>query len=131
MMSDNCFLFLVLLSLYATTVVFSTKRTSFTKNAYSFGQKNLPQLASYNSVDISKMSKVLCCSIGSFFITAGIGFSPEIPNINTLTVNAAELTATDLIRTDVSPRLDLLKDVLFVFKLYPTYAEKGDYISIR
>jgi hypothetical protein len=42
-----------------------------------------------------------------------------------------KLTAADVLKSDLDPRVDFLNDVLFVFKLYPDYLEKGDYSSIR
>mmetsp|Transcript_31447 Transcript_31447/g.45262 ORF Transcript_31447/g.45262 Transcript_31447/m.45262 type:complete len:223 (-) Transcript_31447:68-736(-) len=41
------------------------------------------------------------------------------------------LTAADLLKNDITPKVDTLNDILFVLKLYPSYAEKGDYVSIR
>jgi hypothetical protein len=41
------------------------------------------------------------------------------------------LTAADVLKSDLEPRVSYLQDVLFVFKLYPEYLEKGDYTSIR
>lgn len=41
------------------------------------------------------------------------------------------LTASDIIKTDLEPRVSLLKDVFFTFKLYENYIENKDYASIR
>lgn len=41
------------------------------------------------------------------------------------------LTAAELLKNDISPRVETLNDILFVLKLYPSYADKGDYASIR
>eukprot|EP01036_Dinobryon_divergens_P023275 gene23276-31603_t len=49
----------------------------------------------------------------------------------TTTESVPQLTAAQLLKTDIDPKVDVLKDILFVFKLYPTYAEKKDYVSIR
>ena len=42
-----------------------------------------------------------------------------------------QLTAAELLKSDIDPKVDALKDILFVLKLYPDYADKRDYISIR
>jgi hypothetical protein len=41
------------------------------------------------------------------------------------------LTASDVLQSDISPKVDILKDILFVMKLYPSYVDSKDYISIR
>eukprot|EP01031_Cornospumella_fuschlensis_P028601 gene28601-34528_t len=41
------------------------------------------------------------------------------------------LTASDLKKNDLAPRISLLKDIQFVVNLLPSYIEKQDYVSIR
>lgn len=52
---------------------------------------------------------------------APVAVAPAVP----------KLSANDLLKDDINPKLDLLKDVLFILKLYPSYAESKDYFSIR
>ena len=42
-----------------------------------------------------------------------------------------KLTAREILMAGVEPKITLLKDILFTFKLYPGYLEKGDYVSFR
>jgi hypothetical protein len=42
-----------------------------------------------------------------------------------------QLTAKDVLRSDVEPKTAVLKDILFTFKLYPDYISNGDYASFR
>lgn len=41
------------------------------------------------------------------------------------------LSASEVLRSDINPKVDLLKDILFVVKLYPEYIKNSDYDSIR
>jgi len=41
------------------------------------------------------------------------------------------LTSDDVLRSDVAPRIAILKDIQFTFKLYPQYIESRDYESFR
>ena len=41
------------------------------------------------------------------------------------------MTSNDVLRSDVSPRLAVLKDIQFAFRLYPEYIVKKDYDSFR
>ena len=58
---------------------------------------------------------------------------PYISSIVPQAVMAAEppLTAADVLKSDIAPKVDLLKDILFVFRLYPSYVDNGDYDSLR
>ena len=42
-----------------------------------------------------------------------------------------KLTASEILKAGVEPKITLLKDILFTFKLYPGYLEKGDYVAFR
>lgn len=41
------------------------------------------------------------------------------------------LSASDVLQADIKPRVDLLQDIFFIFKLLPNYLENNDYASIR
>ena len=47
------------------------------------------------------------------------------------TENKVILTASDVLSADVKPKVDLLNDVLFTIKLFPTIVEQNDYAQIR
>ena len=42
-----------------------------------------------------------------------------------------KLSAADVLKSDIDPKVDSLKDILFIIKLYPSYVESSDYVSIR
>ena len=42
-----------------------------------------------------------------------------------------KLSAADVLKSDIDPKVDALKDILFIIKLYPSYVESLDYASIR
>lgn len=42
-----------------------------------------------------------------------------------------KLTAADVLKSDLEPKIDALKDIFFVIKLYPSYLDSKDYQSIR
>merc|ERR1712091_203882 len=42
-----------------------------------------------------------------------------------------KLSASDLRKVDIEPKLDVLKDVLFILRLLPTYVSSQDYTSLR
>lgn len=42
-----------------------------------------------------------------------------------------KLTASEILKAGVEPKITLLKDILFTFRLYPGYLEKGDYVAFR
>jgi hypothetical protein len=42
-----------------------------------------------------------------------------------------KLTASEILRASVEPKIMLLKDILFSFKLFPGYIESKDYVSFR
>lgn len=42
-----------------------------------------------------------------------------------------KLSAADVLKSDIDPKVDSLKDILFIIKLYPSYVESLDYASIR
>jgi hypothetical protein len=42
-----------------------------------------------------------------------------------------QLSVNDLLKVDIGPKLDVLKDVQFILRLYPTYVDAGDYTSMR
>jgi hypothetical protein len=42
-----------------------------------------------------------------------------------------KLSVNDLLKVDIEPKLDVLKDVQFILQLYPSYLEKADYDSMR
>eukprot|EP00600_Ochromonadales_sp_CCMP1393_P008902 CAMPEP_0174960788 /NCGR_PEP_ID=MMETSP0004_2-20121128/3889_1 /TAXON_ID=420556 /ORGANISM="Ochromonas sp., Strain CCMP1393" /LENGTH=182 /DNA_ID=CAMNT_0016209181 /DNA_START=82 /DNA_END=630 /DNA_ORIENTATION=+ len=46
-------------------------------------------------------------------------------------VEGKTLTAADVLKSDLEPKIAYLKDVDFVFKLLPDYINKADYASIR
>ena len=46
-------------------------------------------------------------------------------------VRADTLTANDVIRMDIAPRLYTLKDVLFILKSFPDYISQKDYTTVR
>jgi hypothetical protein len=41
------------------------------------------------------------------------------------------LTSNDVLKSDVEPRISILKDISFAFKLYPDYINKQEYESFR
>ena len=41
------------------------------------------------------------------------------------------MTSNDVLRSDVTPRIAILKDIQFTFKLYPEYVNQKDYESFR
>ena len=41
------------------------------------------------------------------------------------------MTSNDVLRSDVSPRISVLKDIQFAFQLFPEYIAKKDYDSFR
>lgn len=43
----------------------------------------------------------------------------------------SKISAADVLRSDIEPKMDLLRDIQFVFKLYPNLVENGDYSTIR
>ena len=65
-----------------------------------------------------------------YFLILGPAFAADEISVAT-TESVPQLTAAQLLKTDIDPKVDVLKDILFVFKLYPTYVEKKDYVSIR
>lgn len=65
------------------------------------------------------------------FIKTVIFAVGALPSFATETISNAPLTAADVLKSDINPKIDELKDILFVLKLYPTFSEKHDYISIR
>lgn len=42
-----------------------------------------------------------------------------------------KLTASEILKASVEPKITLLKDILFSFKLFPGYIESKDYVSFR
>ena len=75
-----------------------------------------------------QLNKVLIIPI----ISLGIGLSNPIINYaDDETLTKVTLTASDLLTADVKPKIDLLKDVYTVIKLFPTIADQGDYSQIR
>ena len=54
-----------------------------------------------------------------------------ITPIEKVKVVIPKLTASEILKAGVEPKITLLKDILFTFKLYPGYLEKGDYVSFR
>jgi hypothetical protein len=42
-----------------------------------------------------------------------------------------KLTASEILKASVEPKITLLKDISFSFKLFPGYIESKDYISFR
>lgn len=42
-----------------------------------------------------------------------------------------QLTAKEVLSRDLQPRVDVLKDIQFIFKLYPSYIDKQDYVALR
>lgn len=47
------------------------------------------------------------------------------------TTSTSTLSAKDVLARDIQPRVDALKDIFFIFKLFPVYIDQGDYQSIR
>ena len=42
-----------------------------------------------------------------------------------------QLTAREILMASVEPKIAQLKDILFTFKLYPSYLDSRDYVSFR
>ena len=42
-----------------------------------------------------------------------------------------KLTASEILKASVEPKITLLKDISFSFKLFPGYIESKDYVSFR
>jgi len=42
-----------------------------------------------------------------------------------------KLSAADVLKSDIDPKVDSLKDILFIIKLFPSYVDSFDYSSIR
>ena len=42
-----------------------------------------------------------------------------------------QLTAREILLASVEPKIAQLKDILFTFKLYPSYLDSRDYVSFR
>ena len=47
------------------------------------------------------------------------------------TVQIPELSAAEVIQADIGPKVLLLKDILFVLKLFPTFSDQQDYAQLR
>ena len=41
------------------------------------------------------------------------------------------LTASEILKSSIEPKITRLKDILFTFKLYQTYLDKQDYVTFR
>lgn len=46
-------------------------------------------------------------------------------------VPVPQLTAKEILMASVEPKIAQLKDILFTFKLYPSYLDSRDYVSFR
>lgn len=63
-------------------------------------------------------------------LLSGIIFNSPIYGVPTPAV-ADSLTASELIRSDLQPKIEILKDILFTIKTYPELIDKQDYLTIR
>jgi hypothetical protein len=65
-------------------------------------------------------------SIGAPFPTNFIAYSAD-----ETTILKTKLTASDVLKSDIEPKVLLLKEVLGVLQKFPSYIESKDYISFR
>ena len=59
---------------------------------------------------------------------------PIISTASTLTEKPAVkvlLTASEVLKSSIEPKIARLKDILFTFTLYQTYLDKQDYVTFR
>lgn len=59
---------------------------------------------------------------------------PMTSTTSTLTTKPAVkvlLTASELLKSSIEPKIARLKDILFTFTLYQTYLDKQDYVTFR
>ena len=93
----------------------------------SDGYKINVKRSTSNSI-VKQFNKVIIpmISLGIVLTSPIINHADEI-----IESTKVSLTASDLLTADVKPKIDLLKDVFFTIKLFPTIAEQGDYSQIR
>lgn len=89
---------------------------------------NRPTLVESGRRDVSNSRPLLIASTAAlaFALTSA---APLIPPVHAADVPA--LTSDDVLRSDVAPRIAILKDIQFAFKLYPEYIASRDYESFR
>lgn len=83
-----------------------------------------------------KVAKQATSSIVLGIIASSLSFSNPVASLALDAAPAVDvaipaLTAKDLITNDLQPKIDQLKDILFVIKQFPSYVEKREYTALR
>lgn len=92
-------------------------------NSYSYNMKL------YNSIMKNTINNRKAIIIP--IISLGLGFTNPMIVLSDQTEEKVVLTASEVLNADVQPKIDLLKEVMFTIKLFPTIVEQGDYSQIR
>jgi len=96
--------------------------SGFTPNAMKIDNKDSKLLFHRNSIFLKPFNLVLVTVLNIFLVNS--------PNIQIVQAETT-LTANDVIRMDIAPRLYTLKDVLFILKSFPDYISQKDYTTVR
>ena len=59
-------------------------------------------------------------------ITSSVVFIPS-----SVYAESTILSASDVLQSDITPKINTIKDILFTFQLYPQYIKAGDYLNFR
>jgi hypothetical protein len=83
-----------------------------------------------NGIETESIKAAALARVASLMLLSGIGTFNIIAPISPAVATEA-LSATEMLKSDIGPKLSILKDIDFAFKLFPSFVEKQEYVELR